>query len=624
MPDTIVKTKNLLLFILITFCHVCLGQTKAPVDSAVIKKTDSLVRLAYRLWNEDLDSAEVIANYMLNYSEENDHLRGIGQAYGTFAMIYRTRGDDGQALAYHKKEALVFEELGHELFLANVRFNIGTILIDQKEYTEALSYMEKAHAYYLSVVGREADLKYSYHAIGFIYEKLNRPLVEVMKQFDEAEKLALINSDSLFLINISNGRGEAYLRNNLDVPTAISFFNKSILLIKRSRPNDHYYFGYTYNLLGKAFLASEQYQIALQYNDSALHEYETLGYSKGLKIAYEIRKNILASRGNYKDAYSAFEQFSAYRDTLYERDKLNEFRRLKTEYETERLEAEKETAEAQVKLAESTSKLNRNYLIAAIIIAILIALLAVFFLERLRARKRMEFIAMELKEAQKRLALEKQYRESELKALKSQMNPHFIFNALNSIQEYIVTNKKNEASNYLSQFADLIRTYLDHSDAGLISLSEEIESLTMYLDLEVMRFEDTLEYAINVSDSITQDHVLIPTMLIQPYVENAVKHGLLHKKNDKKLMVSFESVNSKILCCIIEDNGVGREKTYELQKNRSKWHKPFATKVTQERLDLLNQGRDEKIGVEIEDLTEGAEATGTRVTLTIPLANQVK
>ena len=127
-----------------------------------------------------------------------------------------------------------------------------------------------------------------------------------------------------------------------------------------------------------------------------------------------------------------------------------------------------------------------------------------------------------------------------LENLRSQMNPHFIFNALNSIQEYILLNQKNLASDYLGKFADLIRMYLNHSTKGTITLSEEIEALNQYLELEKLRFEDSLDYQIQLPNEIDSETIEIPTMLIQPYVENALKHGLLHRKGNRILSIKFK------------------------------------------------------------------------------------
>ena len=227
------------------------------------------------------------------------------------------------------------------------------------------------------------------------------------------------------------------------------------------------------------------------------------------------------------------------------------------------------------------------------------------------------------KEKEKVAEIEKIQRDRELVFLKlenlrSQMNPHFIFNALNSIQEFIILNKKDLASDYLGKFADLIRTYLDHSTRGSITLQEEIDCLSIYLELEKNRFEDKFTYQIE-NQIESADTIEIPTMLLQPYVENALKHGLLHKKENRKLTVIMQySENQELILCSIEDNGVGRKKAKELAAKRPK-HKSFALKATQDRLQLLNYGSERKIGVRIMDLySELENPTGTRVEITIP------
>ncbi|MCH7525475.1 MAG: histidine kinase [Bacteroidetes bacterium] len=220
--------------------------------------------------------------------------------------------------------------------------------------------------------------------------------------------------------------------------------------------------------------------------------------------------------------------------------------------------------------------------------------------------------------------LEKQYKNSELKALKAQMNPHFIFNALNSIQEYILLNQKNLASDYLGKFADLIRNYLHYSDTGLISIAEEVKNLNLYLELEKLRFEDDLSYTITLDNTINSDTSYIPTMIVQPYIENALKHGLLHKKTDRNLKITIAKVSDELVKCIVEDNGVGRKKSKEINKKNSSKHKSFALKATSERLELLNFGKDKKIGVVIEYvLNSNDEVEGTKVILTIPVTKNI-
>lgn len=229
------------------------------------------------------------------------------------------------------------------------------------------------------------------------------------------------------------------------------------------------------------------------------------------------------------------------------------------------------------------------------------------------------------KEAKKQLKkMEEIHLDNELNILKlenlrSQMNPHFIFNALNSIQEYIEHNEKDLASSYLVKFSRLIRMYLDQSRENNISLTDELQTLSLYLQLEKIRFEDSLEYTMNNVSEMATNTIKVPPLFIQPYVENAIKHGLLHRKNNRKLNISFNYLEKdRNLVITIEDNGVGRMKAMSIKKAHPQYHRSFATYANNERVQLLNKNRTSKILAVTEDLYQNELATGTRIILTIP------
>lgn len=218
-----------------------------------------------------------------------------------------------------------------------------------------------------------------------------------------------------------------------------------------------------------------------------------------------------------------------------------------------------------------------------------------------------------------KLLLEQEVQKNILASVKSQMNPHFIFNALNTIQSYIYTNDKENASIYLGKFSDLTRSILDMSNKETITLQEEIKALKLYLDLEKIRFDDTLIYEIKIDEAIDESWVRIPSMLIQPYVENAIKHGLLHKKTDRRLAIQF-SQTEDYLHVIIDDNGVGRNKAIELSLIKNKNHESFAIDANRKRLDILNHGRANQIVMKITDKIDNQRnVLGTSVELFIPL-----
>ncbi|WP_299251888.1 histidine kinase [uncultured Lacinutrix sp.] len=210
---------------------------------------------------------------------------------------------------------------------------------------------------------------------------------------------------------------------------------------------------------------------------------------------------------------------------------------------------------------------------------------------------------------------------SQLENLRSQMNPHFIFNALNSIQDYIILNESKLAREYLVKFSRLIRTYLEHSQSNEVSLKEEIKALSLYLNLEKERFDDDFDYKITVDKSLNLETMFLPSLFIQPYVENALKHGLLHKKNNKRIQLNFikDDVQNLLICEII-DNGIGREASENIKSQRSKQHKSFATSANQKRIDLLNRSQDKKVVLEVEDIiNEKREVQGTKVIITMTL-----
>jgi len=219
----------------------------------------------------------------------------------------------------------------------------------------------------------------------------------------------------------------------------------------------------------------------------------------------------------------------------------------------------------------------------------------------------------------KRNQLEKLLKASEITAIKAQMNPHFIFNALNSIQDLILQNDIRASSLYLGRFSELLRQVLEMSGKETVSLQEEIRILEVYLELEKLRFESNFNYQITTERiPVGASQILIPSMIIQPYIENSVKHGLLHKSGNKMLTVHFAAGETDIRC-IITDNGVGRAKAEEIKQRRSQYHKSFASLATKKRIDLLNQLNDRQIELTIEDLYFENTAIGTRVEIKFPL-----
>ena len=195
------------------------------------------------------------------------------------------------------------------------------------------------------------------------------------------------------------------------------------------------------------------------------------------------------------------------------------------------------------------------------------------------------------------------------------MNPHFVFNCLNSIQECIVTAKYGEASLYLNKFSKLFRMLLNNSGRGMISLAEEVEVLQLYLSLEHMRFERSFEYDIRIDEELDAAEILIPSMLLQPFVENALWHGLMHKESDRSLLITFQSISDDLFRCTIDDNGIGREKARQLKaaKSGGNTHRSRGMQITADRVELMHR-QGQAASIEIRDKQdETGKATGTTI-----------
>ncbi len=220
-----------------------------------------------------------------------------------------------------------------------------------------------------------------------------------------------------------------------------------------------------------------------------------------------------------------------------------------------------------------------------------------------------------------KVELERNLHKSVLTSIRSQMNPHFFYNALNTIQSFIITDDKRNASTYLSKFSKLTRTILEMTEKETITLSEEINALKLYLDIEKVRFNNEFQYAVNVTKGLETDAIKIPSMIVQPYIENSLKHGLLHKQGEKRLLVDFLKSDGN-LSIIIDDNGIGRKTSIERNKIRTDKHKPFATEANMKRIEILNKG-NKNIGVVYTDKTDAfGQSNGTIVTITIPLIKE--
>jgi hypothetical protein len=250
---------------------------------------------------------------------------------------------------------------------------------------------------------------------------------------------------------------------------------------------------------------------------------------------------------------------------------------------------------------------QEGWFIALSVLLLFLSVLGTFYL-RVRNIERRE---KEKQEFKNRLS------ELEMTALRSQMNPHFLFNSLNSVNHFILKNNREQASRYLTKFSRLVRVVLQNSKEKQVTLFDELEALQLYMELERLRFDEAFEYAVSIDPHIDPNDYLIPPLLLQPYVENAIWHGLLHleeRKGKLKIEVSQSKTGLKIL---IEDNGVGREMAEKMKSKSATRKKSLGMKINEDRMKLTEELYNSKTRMTITDLKSGETAPGTRVEVNV-------
>jgi hypothetical protein len=363
---------------------------------------------------------------------------------------------------------------------------------------------------------------------------------------------------------------------------------------------DFYYYLY--------YKASHNNHLALKSLETALKEAKSVSYLPLLlKYTNELH-SFLLQKGDSLMALRYLVQYHAIQDSL---NKMNTQARIAS-FEIEQQQQQKENEIEQLQ-TQKTAQGNYYLIGGAFLLIIVLAVISRIFYTRKRDK---EQLTTEFK---------KQLAEAETKALRAQMNPHFIFNSLNSINSFVMDQKHEIASDYLIKFSKLIRLILDNSRSETISLEKELETLKLYVILESARFDNKFKCVYHVAEDVDTNSIKIPPMLLQPFVENAIWHGLMQKEGEGTITIDITISNEQItdnseqlLRITITDDGIGREKAAEL-KSKSATHKSHGLKVTSQRIEMMNKLNSTGAKVNIVDLKdEQGQPRGTKVELIIP------
>lgn len=532
---------------------------------------------------EAFEIAVQLADLDLNKGEKFRGLINLGR-------VYMEIGDPATALTWAeqaKENATGYKQTGKANAL------IGNIFLSQQDLKSSMTAFEASKEAFAAAKDH-SGIASSLNNIGIIYSR-NGEFEIAEAKFHEAMESASVANDK---------RGEARAYGNLGIlykrksefETAADFYRKAAAI--EESIGDSAGLAETYlNLgvldatLGDDEAAIDKYHEAMKIAEAKHHNRLLLQAYDNLSAAYE-RLN------RPRESLEFMKNYLEVRDSLFNEENQRELARLQAKFNSEKKERELQVANDQIKQQR----------LAIILGSIGIGLvLLLFWIAMKRSQDRKQF-AIEAGQ----LRMQRQLAEFEGDALRLQMNPHFLFNSLTAIGGYIYEKSPAESNEWIGKFAKLMRTMLENSGEKLVAIEKDLEALQMYIELEQLRTGYSIEYQIN-DDTIVNKGIMIPPMLIQPFVENAINHGLATKENGGRVKVSFSFDNNK-LNCFVEDNGIGRGATKSNEDNRQ-----HATEITERRMKLIWQGLNTEPPISFEDLKDASGTpSGTKVILNIP------
>ncbi|WP_263649831.1 tetratricopeptide repeat protein [Rasiella rasia] len=591
--------------------------------------------LAHNMGNQEL--AITYHNNAIRMYYEIGNKVGVAVGYNNLGRAYNALGDYINAIQNYSKSLEISEQLGDEKRMANCYNNIGTIYSDQSNYPRALEYYNKS----LTIDEKLNDtigISNTLNNMGIIYKNIQN-YDKAIEIYERALKFQNNNLEKRNSAEILNNLGLAYknkgeykqahnylkealgfseqIKNKLYIATILNNIGDVHLMLKENQIALNYFErakkihlevdnqrGLCNSYLGiaKAYTNQKKYSSALMNaleSNKIAADLQLLDYQRdGQKLLSEIYDNL----GNYENALTAHQQFKVISDSIFNKQNIEKITQLEYDYKYKQALDSANLRELKLtKTVKSTSadleKSQRNLLLGVIafLLMSLVFLGIVFFLKLRNEKIKTQNIVIEQK------------------LLRSQMTPHFIFNSLSVLQGMILNKEDKKSVTYLSKFSKLLRITLENSRDKIVPLQQELQAVTNYLELQNLEEIQLYKYSITVDNSIDKSLVQIPPMLIQPFVENAIEHAFVNKKENREIVIQISHKDDRLLCTIA-DNGIGiQKKTSHTNKEK----KSLATVITKERLKFLSKDFKRAGAITIED-RQKYNQQGTIVTLEIP------
>jgi len=578
-------------------CKQCIDDLDSMYYKQYLAGPLSLIRFLFNSAGKQVEKFKYYTD-KVDFYKIHGPIENIADCYHGIAGYYWFIADYDKAISYYMRAQEVFKTYDPSGY-TNEEISIGRIYLEWGNLDKAEEYLKSALKNLNRVNG---GIFYGYHSLGDLYmarHDYKKALHYYFEGKNSISEHGPYRSDALSFVSIAS----VYLLQNLN-DSAKFYLDRADIIRHKEKLGVYYPEGpleIDYNFY-KYYISAGDDHLARKSLQAALDEAQSSGYIPlMLKYNNELHSYFLL-KGDSLQALRYLVQYHDIQDSI---NKMNTKARIAS-FEIEQQQQQKENEIEQLQTQKTT---QRNYYLIA---GALLLLIVLAVLSRLRYKRKRD-------KEQLTTDFKNQLAQAETKALRAQMNPHFIFNSLNSINSFVMDQKHEIASEYLIKFSKLIRLILDNSRSETISIEKELETLKLYVLLEAGRFDDRFKCVYHIAEDIDTSSIMIPPMLLQPFVENAIWHGLMQKEGEGTITIEIKKVDEEFLNISITDDGIGREKAAEL-KSKSATHKSHGLKVTSQRIEMMNRLNSSGAQVNIVDLKdEQGWALGTRVELIIPV-----
>ncbi len=517
-------------------------------------------------------------------------------------VVYRRMDDYRTALNFSQEALELAEKVknpnrGIQRGIAIAHNSMGNIYLLLKQYDLAISQFKQSQIIEKSI-HNDLGLAINYQNIGYAKQAQNQ-IDEALIQFEKSLKINQRINNELGKIICNSSIANIYIHQG-KVKEALSLINNNLPNIEKS--GNKYYHSFELLDLGWAQTKLKQYDKAEKNLFKGLEIAKEYKLKSAKATAYSYLSELYDNKNDYKKSLAYYKLAKEFGDELSNESNMKYVNGLIIKYDSERKNSKIKSLAKQNEIANLKLVKNRNLWLASIsLLALLGGLLYYFYKNQL-------------------LKNEKKYVKLEQTALRSQMNPHFIFNSLNSIKLYIIDNEKENAVYYLNKFSKLIRKILAATKEKETTLADEIETMKLYMNIENIRFSNAIKSSFNIDKNLNVNTIKVPSLILQPFIENAIWHGLSSKKGDKKISLTFEENNDNFLIITIEDNGVGRKRSSEIKEKKIHKRDSIGIKLTEDRLENFAQSYKNDFSITFVDLYDSENnPRGTKVIIKIPL-----